>query len=517
MTKPTPEPTIVTVCAAREDHPLLHEMEKHFALMENQGLIELLDDRELPFGKESDAQRVELVDQAAIVLLLISPSLMFKMNRNVMLQRALDRHVRGEILLIPIIVRPTDWKEYSFGKLVALPRDERAVTQWRDRDEAWTGIARSLRDAITARSRQPGAAKGGGPAMPPAGKGPGGGFSRGHALIIGTGDPGIEITEQDARAIHRLLVNPGRAGYPEPQARLLTGAEATRKRILDELDGLAARTNQDPDRDTTVMIYFSGHGLRGEGANPSYYLIPRGYQIGQEAGTAISGAEFSEKIAAIKSRKMIVFLDCCHAAGVPKAPGYHAAPLPAELEDQLGRGTGLVIVASSREDEKSWTGTPYSVFTTCLLEGLDGHGSSDEYARVLNVLGHLMQEVPKRQPNQHPIIKKMLDLGENFPLCYHGQVKGAAPAQQGHGAGAGTGKDAQGLSAGKRGRLERELNDLRGTESIYAAKLQRLRAALAREAGVSVQFQLEQEILDAERRIAEILAKVEEIEGQLGA
>lgn len=507
-------PLKVFICAASQDYELCDELVTHLAPLEYQELIELVDDRDLALGGEEDAQRVARVGQAAVVLLMLSPALLRGLRRNVMVQEVLRRHVANQLTLIPVLLRPADWKVYSFGNLVALPRDGRALTERgsgpASRDAVWVAIAKELRLVVEKICSAPAAPpqRSQGHAAAPAGGEKGlsekaGRFRQGHALIIGTGDPGIEVTERDAQALHALLVDESKAGYPAAQARLLVGAKATRTAILQELDALVARVNQDPDGDTTVLIYFSGHGLRSEGSPPNYFLIPHGYAVGAEATTAISGSEFSERIAAIKSRKLMVFLDCCHAAGVPKAPGLRPAAIPPDLERQLGLGSGLVIVASSRDDEKSYTATPYSVFTACLMEALGGRGSTDQYARVLNVLAYLMQEVPRRHSQQHPVVKKMLDLGENFAVCYHGQREATEAVSKA--------PESTESSQAQRKRNETELSGLRQTEEIYIRKLTVLRNARATTADPMQQFQLDQNILDAEKEVAAIEERIEKL------
>jgi hypothetical protein len=513
------DPYKLFLCSASEDYSLCDELRGHLALLEHQGHIEIVDDRDIQVGKDGDTQRIDRVRQSSIFLLMLSPALMRDLRRNVCVKEALDRHVDEALLLIPVLLRPTDWKEYSFGNLVSLPRDGRAITENRAgpaaRDTCWLGIAKEIRALVTklrAEGTQvptkvepkvelvSGAPKG--PHLPQ------GRFRQGHALIIGTGDPGIEVTERDAQGLHSLLIDDSKAGYPKEQAKLLVRAAATRQNILDELDKLAARVEKDPDRDTTVLIYFSGHGLRSDGENATYYLIPHGYRIGAEATTAISGGEFSDRISAIKARKLMVFLDCCHAAGVPKTPGFKPAAIPPDLESRLGRGSGVVIVASSRDDEKSYTGTPYSVFTACLIEALEGRGSSENYACILDVVAYLMRHVPNRQPNQHPMIKKMLDLGENWPICYHGHATGTAvpsplPSP--------TGGKAPVVDRQLRRSLERELTGLRETEALYSEKLTRLRRAKATAVDVTVQFKYEQDIIDAEKELATMERKIDEL------
>lgn len=516
-------PLKLFICAASQDQALCEELAMHLAPMEHQELIELVDDQDLALGQEADAQRIERIGQAAIVLLMLSPALLRGLRRNVMIQEALKRYVSRQLVLIPVILRPTDWQVYSFGNLVALPRDGRSVTERgtspASRDPVWVSIVRELRQVIEKQQAAQqagdtpvdGAAAGDAAAPGPTAKGGGGNrrqFLRGHALIIGTGGTGIEVTERDAQGLHELLVDETRAGYPASQARLLVGSHATRDAILKELEKLAERVNQDPDQNATALVYFSGHGLRLEGTTPTYYLLPHGHVDGQEATTAVSGKEFSDRISAIKARKIMVFLDCCHAAGMPKGNGRGPAAIPADLERQLGMGSGVVIVASSRDDEKSYTGTPYSVFTACLLEALQGRGSTDGYARVLNVLGYLMQEVPRREPKQHPMIKKLLDLGDNFPICFYGQGDATPPPAPPQSKGR--------LSQEQRRPLEGLMSGLRETSERYIKKLTMLRNARATTADPMQQFQLDQNIVDAEKEFAEIEEKIDSLSARLG-
>ena len=174
--------------------------------------------------------------------------------------------------------------------------------------------------------------------------------------------------------------------------QLCTETNARRQHILDAFDRLIAQSNRNPD--ATVVIYYSGHGGRVERSDQphDYFLVPYGYDPSRRAATAISGQELTSKIQAISASTLVVLLDCCHAGGVPalKAPGerFVKTPVPPDLMSVLDTGSGQVVVASSREDEYSFTGTPYSIFTACLLEALAGKASlsKDGYARILDVL-----------------------------------------------------------------------------------------------------------------------------------
>jgi len=241
-------------------------------------------------------------------------------------------------------------------------------------------------------------------------------FTHGYALIVGVGAD-LLVTIDDARGIADLLRDPARCAYPADHVQLLTGEGARRADILTALDKLAAQTAFDPD--AAAIVYFSGHGLE----TPGYYLMPFSYDLADLSSTAVSGAEFTGKLRALKAKKLLVLLDCCHAGGIGEVKGvaFAKSPTPPGLFDALGVGSGRVILASSRKDEVSYTGKPYSVFTSALLEALAGYGAFeyDGYARVLDAAMWLGRKVPDRTDDkQHPIVK-VSNLEDNFALAYY--------------------------------------------------------------------------------------------------
>jgi hypothetical protein len=340
-------------------------------------------------------------------------------------------------------------------------------------------------------------------------------FDHGHALLIGVGAD-LPVTAQDAAAIHGVLVDPARAAYPPAQVDLLANEQANREGVLAAFDRLAARVQADPE--ATAFIYYSGHAGRFERLNqpPAYFLVPYGYDPARLQETAITGAEFTARIEALQPRKLVVFLDCCHASGLPAVkaeptPTFTKAAVLPDLVRILDQGSGRVIVASSRDDEYSYTGAPYSVFTACLIEALSGRGAvnADGYARILDILIYLFAQVPARAAGpQHPFVKKVLDLGDNFPLCYYA---GGAKTAPGLPVIAPTPKEL-GLTPSRRRRLEQEREGLQAEYDLRSAKVKQMRAAFAIEAGSAVRFQLEQQLLEEEARLAHLGERLDAID-----
>src|SRR5262249_7569895 len=176
-------------------------------------------------------------------------------------------------------------------------------------------------------------------------------FTQGHAVVVGVGAD-LPNTVDDAKGLADILTDPGRCAYPTAQVQLLTGPAATRAGILGVLEDLARSTTVQ----STVVIYFSGHGYRATSpTGKSYYLMPHGYDLARLYETAISGAEFTDRLRAIPSQKLLVLLDCCFAGGLDtvKEPGLHLekSALPPEATGLLAQGGGRALIASSRDDE----------------------------------------------------------------------------------------------------------------------------------------------------------------------
>lgn len=260
-------------------------------------------------------------------------------------------------------------------------------------------------------------------------------FTSGHALVVGAGGD-LPNTVDDAAGLAAILKDAERCAYPPKQVHLLTGEQATRDAILAALDALARSTTPE----STLLFYFSGHGYRVTAPTGVFtYLMPFGYDLERLYETAVSGGELTQRLRAIPAQKSLVLLDCCHAGGIgeEKAVGMRMAksPLPAEALALLAEGRGRVLIASSREDEYSYAGKPYSAFTLALIEALCGVGvaKQDGAVRVADLALYAREVVPGRtKGKQHPLLH--FEQADNFVLGYYAggetQPKGLPFTQQ---------------------------------------------------------------------------------------
>lgn len=144
------QPAKVFVSYASTDERYRQQLETHLAPLKRDGIIKTWSFRQIEAGDDWRETIDTQLDAADIILLLISASFIASdYCWSVELKRALERHRAGDVVLIPIIVRPCDWQETAFAKLQALPTDARPVSKWTPRDGAWLSVASAIRRVVT--------------------------------------------------------------------------------------------------------------------------------------------------------------------------------------------------------------------------------------------------------------------------------------------------------------------------------------------------------------------------------
>src|SRR6266516_5603612 len=144
-----PEPVSMLISYAHEDEPLRKQLQKHLSLLQRQGLVSAWQDRQITAGTHWAQEIDEHLKSASIILLLVSADFLASdYCYGIEMQRALERDEAGQAKVIPIVLRPCDWKDAPFARLQALPTDAYPITKWPDRDDAWADVVAGLRRVI---------------------------------------------------------------------------------------------------------------------------------------------------------------------------------------------------------------------------------------------------------------------------------------------------------------------------------------------------------------------------------
>lgn len=130
------------------DEALRDQLEKQLALLKRQGVIDTWHDRRIGAGEDLVQAIDQHLEACEIILLLVSSDFLASdYCYDIELKRAMERHERGEAIVIPVILRSCLWTDAPFGKLNATPPDGKPVTQWSDRDQAFMEVAKAIKTA----------------------------------------------------------------------------------------------------------------------------------------------------------------------------------------------------------------------------------------------------------------------------------------------------------------------------------------------------------------------------------
>lgn len=256
------------------------------------------------------------------------------------------------------------------------------------------------------------------------------GYPQGHALLIGVANyqqisslPAAILN--DVNDVAATLSSRHYCAYPPANVVTLLDTNATRAAVLKGLEELAARAGPDD----TACVFFSGHGgIVGSPGNEESVLVTVDSDLADIENTSISSNELAAALAQIKAKRLLVFIDACHAGGAAiskrliDGKGHELkSGYTQDVIAKLAVGSGRALMASCRADEVSavFPSSRNSVFTTALLAGLRGAAdkSSSGFIKVFDLFNYVSEEVPKLIPaDQHPIFKAD-NLEVNFAIA----------------------------------------------------------------------------------------------------
>lgn len=200
-----------------------------------------------------------------------------------------------------------------------------------------------------------------------------------HALLIGVGQrqedsPAIAVTADDALRLGENLST--YCSFSQANIVTLTNSNASKTNIINALDEIVKHTEK--EKADLVIVFYSGHGCRS--AN-DFYLINHDVDINNISKTAMNGNDFVKKLNAIKSERLLILLNCCHAGAINKN-GLSSTDIPFKKEDILDNGYNRAILTACPSNTVAFTGKPLSPFVFSLIEGLTGAECNEEDKKV---------------------------------------------------------------------------------------------------------------------------------------
>jgi tetratricopeptide (TPR) repeat protein len=134
---------------APQDEEWVQELEKHLSVLQRQGFISTWHPRLITAGEDWQHVIDVRFRDASIILLLISPDFLASdYCYGAEMKQALEQEQGKGVCVIPILLRPADWRHAPFAHLSPLPSDATFLTEAANLDRAFTEVAAGIRRAI---------------------------------------------------------------------------------------------------------------------------------------------------------------------------------------------------------------------------------------------------------------------------------------------------------------------------------------------------------------------------------
>jgi WD40 repeat protein len=212
----------------------------------------------------------------------------------------------------------------------------------------------------------------------------------------------LNCAVQDAEALEQAFLTNARGKpdlFGDVKTKPIKDTEATKKGILDGLDWLKDNVKEED----VAVVFYAGHGDKDK--KDQFHLIAVDAEAGDKLPkTAVSGAEFKARLAALKSRRVLVLLDACHSGAIGTD----------DLARDLKRsdcGVAVLCAAEGSEYSRENPMEGHGYFTKWLLTGLQG-GLKDDATKnaagevtLARLYAFVQEKVPEdTQDQQHPVL-----------------------------------------------------------------------------------------------------------------
>lgn len=235
------------------------------------------------------------------------------------------------------------------------------------------------------------------------------------ALVVGVSkfknpEINLQYAEKDAQDFAKFLIE--KAGFLPDNVHVLTNEKATLKGILTDLGSNWLPALAEPE--DLVVIFMSSHGSPAEMDRANFnYILAYDSEVDNLYATALDMQDIVDVISRrIKSKRIVLILDACHAGAMlkdPKAAGSKGLARTGLDVDNVQLGSGKVIFLSSLPHEKSWElkEVQNSIFTRCLIDTLARANESTTLDTVFKTLKEsvLSTAIRERGVTQTPVMK----------------------------------------------------------------------------------------------------------------
>lgn len=134
---------------SHKDEDIKERLDVFLSTLKRSNKIDTWNDRKIQGGQNWDGVIKKELEEADVILLLISADFISSNYIwEVELKRAIEKHDKGEAIVIPIFCKPCDFKGTPFQSIQGYPKDAKFITTLPNQDLAYTEVVKGIRAAI---------------------------------------------------------------------------------------------------------------------------------------------------------------------------------------------------------------------------------------------------------------------------------------------------------------------------------------------------------------------------------
>ncbi|MGH2478431.1 MAG: toll/interleukin-1 receptor domain-containing protein [Ktedonobacteraceae bacterium] len=127
---------------ADEDGEFYHKLRKHLSLPERDGQIHCRSREDVRAGDDIARASQRLLESAAILVLLISPTYLATSEQYQELELAIERQNAGQARVVPVLLKPGNYEGAAFHRLK--PANTTPISQASNADKLYSEIATTI-------------------------------------------------------------------------------------------------------------------------------------------------------------------------------------------------------------------------------------------------------------------------------------------------------------------------------------------------------------------------------------
>jgi hypothetical protein len=226
-----------------------------------------------------------------------------------------------------------------------------------------------------------------------------------YAVVIGIEDyrqklPKADFALQDARLVTDYLIKA--MGYPEENVVTLLNDHASNVDLAKYFEKWLANNI---DKDSTVFVYYSGHGAPNPKTGDAY-LVPYDGDPSFIDQTGYSLKRMYDALGKLPAKEIIVALDSCFSgAGGRSVLAEGARPLVMNLQGsfELSKNMTVMAAASGNQISSTYKDKGHGLFTYFMLKGIKNEDvvNTDGSIDMDDLFGYLKPQVERIARKQY--------------------------------------------------------------------------------------------------------------------